>query len=89
MGDRPGVEKVVRAVLASRRFVREAAAKGDRFMLETDFLDDPRRPGAVMALTTVPKRSYGLLNDGSLTGELLHRVHVHWPRVAYGVDVEL
>ncbi len=77
------------SVLASRRFVREAAAKGDRFMLETDFLDDPRRPGAVMALTTVPKRSYGLLNDGSLDEELLYRTHVHWPRVAYGVDVHL
>ncbi len=77
------------SVLASRRFVREAAGKGDRFMLETDFLDDPRRPGAVMALTTVPKRSYGLLNDGSLDEELLHGVHVHWPKVAYGVDVRL
>jgi TatD-related deoxyribonuclease len=77
------------SVLASRRFCREAASKGDRFMLETDFLDDPRRPGAVMALTTVPKRSYGLLNDGSFTEELLHRIHVHWPKVAYGVDIEL
>jgi TatD-related deoxyribonuclease len=57
-------------------------------MLETDFLDDPRRPGAVMALTTVPKRSYGLLNDGSLTEDILQRVHVHWPKVAYGIDVE-
>ncbi len=77
------------SVLASRRFVREASQKGNRFMLETDFLDDPRRPGAVMALTTVPKRSYGLLNDGSLSEDLLHRVHVHWPKVAYGVDIHL
>ncbi len=77
------------SVLASRRFCREAVAKGDRFMLETDYLDDPRRPGAVMALTTVPKRSYGLLNDGSFTEDLLNRVHVHWPKVAYGVDIEL
>jgi TatD-related deoxyribonuclease len=77
------------SVLSSRRFVREAAGKGDRFMLETDYLDDPSRPGAVMALTTVPKRSYGLLNDGSLDEELLQKVHVHWPKVAYGVDVQL
>ncbi len=77
------------SVLASRRFVREASEKGDRFMLETDFLDDPRRPGAVMALTTVPKRSHGLLADGSLSEELLHNVHVHWPKVAYGVDIQL
>jgi TatD-related deoxyribonuclease len=77
------------SILASRRFCREATAKGDRFMLETDYLDDPRRPGAVMALTTVPKRSYGLLQDGSFTEDALHKIHVHWPKVAYGVDVEL
>jgi TatD-related deoxyribonuclease len=77
------------SILASRRFCREAVAKGDRFMLETDYLDDPRRPGAVMALTTVPKRSYGLLQDGSFTEELLERVHVHWPQRAYGVEIQL
>lgn len=75
------------SVLASRRFCREAVEKGDRFMLETDYLDDTRRPGAVMALTTVPKRSYGLLNDGSWDEGLLERIHVHWPNVAYGVDI--
>ena len=80
---------LVPSVLASRRFCREAAEKGDRFMLETDYLDDPSRPGAVMALTTVPRRSYGLLQEGSFTEELLERVHVHWPRVAYGVDIKL
>lgn len=80
---------LVPSVLASRRFCREAAAKGDRFMLETDYLDDPSRPGAVMALTTVPKRSYGLLNDGSFNEDLLHSIHVHWPKVAYGVEIRL
>jgi TatD-related deoxyribonuclease len=80
---------LVPSVLASRRFCREAAAKGDRFMLETDYLDDPRRPGAVMALTTVPKRSFGLLNDGSFSKELLHKIHVHWPNVSYRVEIQL
>jgi TatD-related deoxyribonuclease len=77
------------SVLASRRFCREASAKGDRFMLETDYLDDPSRPGAVMALTTVPKRSFGLMQEGTFTEGVLARVHQHWPRRAYGVDVEL
>ena len=77
------------SILASRRFCREAVEKGDRFMLETDYLDDPRRPGAVMALTTVPKRSYGLLQDGSFTEELLERIHVHWPQRTYGVEIRL
>ena len=77
------------SVLASRRFCREAVAKGDRFMLETDYLDDPSRPGAVMALTTVPKRSFGLLQEGTFTEEILARVHQHWPGRAYGIEVEL
>lgn len=80
---------LVPSVLASRRFCREAAEKGDRFMLETDFLDDAGRPGAVMPLATVPKRTYGLLNDGSFTEDLVERIHVHWPKVAYGVDIRL
>lgn len=77
------------SVLASRPFCREAASKGDRFLLETDYLDDPRRPGAVMALTTVPRRTYGLLQDGSFTEDLVHMVHGEWPARTYGVDMGL
>jgi TatD-related deoxyribonuclease len=77
------------SVLCSRPFCRESAKKGDRFMLETDYLDDPSRPGAVMALTTVPKRTYGLLQDGSFSEDLVHKVHEAWPERAYGVDIHV
>jgi TatD-related deoxyribonuclease len=77
------------SVLASRPFCRQAASKGDRFMLETDYLDDPDRPGAVMALTTVPRRTYGLLQDGSFSEQLVHMVHTEWPSRTYGVYMGL
>lgn len=44
------------SVISSRENVRASIKKGFRFFLETDFLDDPERKGAVMDITTVPKR---------------------------------
>ncbi|MGC8585265.1 MAG: TatD family hydrolase [Thermoplasmata archaeon] len=44
------------SVISSRENVKEAMKKGTRFFLETDFLDDPSRPGAVLDITSVPRR---------------------------------
>ncbi|MGC8663780.1 MAG: TatD family hydrolase [Thermoplasmata archaeon] len=44
------------SVISNRNNIREAIKKGFRFFMETDFLDDPKRKGAVMDITTVPKR---------------------------------
>lgn len=44
------------SVISSRENVRASIKKGFRFFLETDFLDDPGKKGAVMDITTVPKR---------------------------------
>ncbi|MFQ6012317.1 MAG: TatD family hydrolase [Thermoplasmata archaeon] len=63
------------SVIARREHVREAAAKGTRFLLETDYLDDPRRPGAVLGLNTIPKRSADLLREGRVGREDLRRIH--------------
>ena len=49
------------SVLASKSAFAEALGKGDRFLLETDFMDDPTRPGAVLGISTVPKRIKTLL----------------------------
>ena len=44
------------SVISSRENVKEAMKKGTRFFLETDFLDNPSRPGAVLDITSVPRR---------------------------------
>ena len=49
------------SVLASKKNITAAVKKGTRFMMETDYIDDPRRPGAVLSPKTVPKRTRELI----------------------------
>lgn len=72
------------SVLAGKAAVKEALGKGSRFLMETDFLDDPMRPGAVLAITTVPKRTLAFMKLGLMTEDQAHRVHVDNPRETYG-----
>ena len=60
--------------------------------METDFLDDDRRPGAVLGPKTVPKRTQelcsSLLSEGWSENEvesLLTKVHSEWPESLYGL----
>jgi len=53
------------------------------FLLETDYMDDPRRPGAVLGPKTVPKRTNQLLNMG-IDEELLWKAHKDLPEKLYG-----
>ncbi len=48
---------VAASYLARRELVRAAISDAGPWFLETDFLDDPRRPGAVLDLATVPRRA--------------------------------
>ena len=54
--------------------------------METDFLDDPDRPGAVLGPKTVPRRVNWLLENGH--GEAIRRAHVETPRRVYGIETE-
>jgi len=60
--------------------------------METDFLDDNRRPGAVLGPKTVPRRTQelcsSLLSKGWSENEvetLLEKVHYEWPKSLYGL----
>lgn len=75
------------SVLASRSAVREALTKGDRFVLETDYLDEADRPGAVMNINTVPKRTKALMASGELNEERAYRIHKDNPETIYGIEI--
>jgi TatD-related deoxyribonuclease len=77
------------SVLASRMAIGEALSKGTRFLMETDYLDDLKRPGAVMAITTVPKRTKALLQSGALDEEGAHIIHSENPKKVYGIDIRI
>ena len=58
--------------------------------METDFLDDPSRPGAVLGPKTVPKRTHALVSSmleiesPEYVAELMHHVQYVWPSAHYG-----
>ncbi|SEA09455.1 TatD-related deoxyribonuclease [Haloplanus vescus] len=65
----------------------ESVAEGDEpFLMETDFVDDPDRPGAVMGPKTVPRRVRWLLEEGY--DDAVRRAHVETPARVYGIDTE-
>jgi TatD-related deoxyribonuclease len=79
---------IMPSVLASKKNIREAATKGTRFLMETDYIDDPKRPGAVLSPKTVPKRTNELLRDGVFTQDDLSVIHYENPKKVYGIELE-
>lgn len=75
------------SVLASRSAVQEALSKGDRFLLETDYMDDPTRPGAVLGISTVPKRIKALLGSGKDHEEAIWKINKDNPERTYGIRI--
>ena len=74
---------VMPSIPASRSLIREAISKSDRFMRETDYIDDPQKPNAIMAVTSVPKRINGLHQSGELSEEQIYRMCVDIPDGLY------
>ena len=66
---------VMPSIPASKKNIAEALGKGStRFMLETDYIDDPERPGMMMPVTTVPSKVKALLSSGRLGLEDINRI---------------
>lgn len=76
------------SVLATEENVVSAIRQDLNFMMETDYMDDPSRPGAVLALPTVPKRMKQLSLKGTMDEKLWHKIHIERPRQSYGIDTE-
>lgn len=72
------------SVPASRKTVRQALAQGGPFLMETDYIDDPGKPGAVMSITSVPKRVRGMTSSGEMDEETAWRIGHDIPARLYG-----
>ncbi|MFW6003576.1 MAG: TatD family hydrolase [Halanaeroarchaeum sp.] len=78
------LEGVTRSVMAEKDYLETAIEDGEPFLMETDFVDDPDRPGAVMGPKTVPRRVDWLLDAGH--DEAVRTAHVETPEAVYGID---
>ncbi|MFH1101782.1 MAG: TatD family hydrolase [Methanobacteriota archaeon] len=76
------------SVLASKKNVEVALSKGSRFMMETDYIDDVRRPGAVLGPKTVPVVTRRLIDSGVMSMDQAVDIHQRNPLKTYGVVFE-
>jgi len=77
---------VTPSVMSDKDRLERAAEAGEPFLMETDFVDDPDRPGMVLGPKTVPRRVRWLLEQGH--DEAVRRAHVETPAAVYGIDTE-
>lgn len=79
---------IVPSVLAREDHLREALRKGGPFLMETDYIDDPRRPGAVLGPAVVARKTAKLRNLGVMTDDDVARIHRELPEKTYGIELE-
>jgi TatD-related deoxyribonuclease len=77
---------VTPSVMSEKDRLERAAERGDPFLMETDFVDDPDRPGAVMGPKTVPRRVAWMQERGY--DEAIRTAHVSAPELVYGINTE-
>ena len=76
--------EIPRSYLAKREVVIDALADDGPWFWETDFLDDPRRPGAVLDLETVPRRARWIVSHRPESVERLRIPFEESIRQTYG-----
>ncbi|KLK87989.1 hydrolase TatD [Methanoculleus sediminis] len=94
------VEKVVKhfatpdtplmpSFIARHEDIPALARSGRRFTMESDYMDENSRPGAVIGPKSVPRFTRRYLEEGLITEEDAWRIHRETPSRTYGVDIAL
>ncbi|WP_457548702.1 TatD family hydrolase [Archaeoglobus sp.] len=74
------------SVICLNDYALESAKQGSRFMLETDYIDDKERPGAVLGPKTVPRKVKELLKHG-FDEDFIYKICVENVEKVYDVDM--
>ncbi len=56
--------------------------------METDYIDDPRRPGAVLAPKSVPTLTKKLTEENIMSEHQAYMIHVENPQKTYDIDLK-
>ncbi|AEH06833.1 TatD family hydrolase [Methanothermococcus okinawensis] len=75
------------SIVASKPVV-EAVKKSLRFVMETDYIDDLKRPGVVLGIKTVPRRTRKLMDLGLLDEEGAHIIHKENIEKLYNIELD-
>ena len=71
------------SLLASNENIAFASKHNHPHMLETDYLDDPNRPGAVLGPKTVPRKTLRSFQEGIINEEQFSKIHTDLPNFIY------
>ena len=75
------------SIPAGKDNIEIALQQGNRFVMETDYVDDPDKPGFVLGPKTVPKKTKKLIE---IYGEdLFWEIHQKIPSRIYDVEIEI
>lgn len=77
---------IMPSILAKDEPIRKAIEGGGRFFMETDYIDDLKRPGAVLGPATVAKKTKAMMQSGVMSEKVAYEVHEEWPRRIYGIE---
>jgi TatD-related deoxyribonuclease len=77
------------SLIATHPDIPALARQGRRFTMESDYMDENSRPGAVIGPRSVPRVTQRLLENGQITEEDAYRIHVTTPEAVYGVEIAL
>ncbi|UXM84233.1 TatD family hydrolase [Methanococcus aeolicus] len=69
--------------------INEAITKSHRFVMETDYIDDLKRPGVVLGIKTVPRRTKKLIDLGLIDEEICYKIHKDNIEKLYNIEINL
>jgi TatD-related deoxyribonuclease len=76
------------SLISSRENIVQAIKEGNRFLMESDYIDDLKRPGAVVGPKSVPRVSQKLFEEEILTEEDLLKIHRDNVETVYSVSLD-
>jgi len=77
------------SLIAKHKAIPQLTRERRAFTMESDFMDENARPGAVIGPKSVPRYTYQLLRDGLITEEDCFRIHAETVGRVYGLKITL
>ncbi len=77
------------SLIAKHEDIPRLSRKRRPFTMESDFMDENSRPGAVLGPKSVPRYTYQLLREGLITDDDCFRIHAETVEKVYGVKITL
>ncbi|MCQ8893794.1 MAG: TatD family hydrolase [Methanolinea sp.] len=80
---------LVPSLIATHPGIGDLARGGREFMMESDYMDELSRPGAVIGPRSVPRITRKLLETGQIDEKAAFGIHAGTPSRVYGVEITL